>query len=34
MEQQTSVTRNSLPDPFDDNNNNPDVRPDLVFFEK
>jgi hypothetical protein len=26
MEQQTSITRKSLPDPFDDNNVNSDVR--------
>jgi len=26
MEQQTTVTRKSLPDPFDDNNINPEVR--------
>jgi hypothetical protein len=26
MEQQTAVTRNSLPDPFDDTNTNAEVR--------
>jgi hypothetical protein len=32
MEQQTTVTRKSLPDPFDDNNVNSEVRRFLFFL--
>lgn len=33
MEQQTAIARKSLPDPFDDNNLNSDVRTNVDFID-